>query len=241
MLTVKNIRKNQGGETVLKKVSFSIGEGQKVALVGENGVGKSTLLSILAGVETADRGQILLPNRVLIGFLAQEILAESTETLNAYLRRAAGLTALEEEMESLRPHLPEPHAQERFDRALASYERLGGHEFGKRSHRVLQGLHVKDLGSDRVVDTLSGGERRKVALAGALLSGADLLLLDEPTNNLDAPALKWLEGFLHTSKATVLVASHDRTFLDAVVTKVLEIDRAKRETTMHNGNWSNLR
>jgi ATPase subunit of ABC transporter with duplicated ATPase domains len=238
MLTVKNIRKHRGGELVLRNVSFSLGEGQKVALVGENGVGKSTLLEILAGVEPLERGEIRRPNRVFTGYLPQELLAEGDETLFAYLRRSAGIKALEDEMARLEARLEEAKIQARYDELLHEYTRLGGHEFPKRARRMLEGLALGRLSPDQKVDTLSGGERRKAALAGALLRGADLLLLDEPTNNLDRPALAFLETFLQESQATLLVASHDRSFLDAVVTKVLEIDRVKRDAVLYTGNWS---
>ncbi|OGI22481.1 MAG: hypothetical protein A2808_03205 [Candidatus Moranbacteria bacterium RIFCSPHIGHO2_01_FULL_55_24] len=238
MLTLKEIRKTLGGQRVLNKISFSIGEGQRVALVGQNGVGKSTLLRIIAGLEDADRGEILLPNRVLKGYLPQEALATADETLGSYLRRMAGLEALEQEMKVLEGKLENPEAMEQYETLMGEYRRLGGYDFERRMQKVVEGLRLHTVGPERLVSELSGGERRKAALAGVLLRGVDLLLLDEPTNNLDLPALLWLEKYLVQSGATCLIASHDRSFLDHVVEKVIEIDWIKREAKMYTGNWS---
>ena len=238
MLTVKNIRKIYGTQRVLEKVSFSVGEGQKIALVGQNGAGKSTLLRIIAGLEQPDRGEMLKPNRVLIGYLPQEVTAESDETLIGYLRRMAGLGDLEETMKDLEPRLDEAAVLERYETLRSDYERLGGDDFTRKAKGVLDGLMLSHVGLDRLVAELSGGEKRKAALAGVLLRGVDIMLLDEPTNNLDLPALLWLERYLNRSGATAIIASHDRRFLDNVVEKVLEIDWHRRDVTMYTGGWS---
>ncbi|MFZ2299911.1 MAG: ABC-F family ATP-binding cassette domain-containing protein [Candidatus Moraniibacteriota bacterium] len=238
MLTLKNIRKIYGTQRVLEKVSFSVGEGQKIALVGQNGAGKSTLLRIIAGLEQPDRGEILKPNRVLIGYLPQETIAESGETVIGYLRRMAGLGDLEEKMKALEPRLDHPDILEKYEVFRSDYERLGGDDFTRKAKGVLDGLMLTHIGLDRSVAELSGGEKRKAALAGVLLRGVDILLLDEPTNNLDLPALLWLERYLNRSGATSIIASHDRRFLDHVVQKVLEIDWYRRDVTMYTGGWS---
>ena len=239
MLTVKNIRKMVGGQRVLNKASFSLGEGQKAALVGLNGVGKSTLLRIVSGIESADQGSITKPNRVLMGYLPQEAVAEDDMNINEYLRHMAGLAEIEEQLEALKVRLDEPEAQEEYDVLMTEFERLGGYEFERRMQRVITGLRIKEIDKTRSILTLSGGERRKIALAGVLLRGVDMLLLDEPTNNLDMPALLFLENWLkQNKKTTCLIASHDRRFLDAVVTKVIEIDWYRRDTQIFTGNWS---
>ncbi|MCW1888615.1 MAG: ATP-binding cassette domain-containing protein [Candidatus Moranbacteria bacterium] len=239
MLTVKNIRKMVGGQRVLNKASFSLGEGQKAALVGLNGVGKSTLLRIVSGIESADQGSITKPNRVLMGYLPQEAVAEEDLTIEEYLRHMAGLAQIEEELDILKIRLDEPEAQEEYDVLMTEFERLGGYEFERRMQRVITGLRIKEIDKTRSILTLSGGERRKIALAGVLLRGVDMLLLDEPTNNLDMPALLFLENWLkQNKKTTCLIASHDRRFLDAVVTKVIEIDWYRRDTQIFTGNWS---
>lgn len=238
MLVFKNIRKMYGIHRVLEKVSFSLGEGQKVALVGQNGVGKSTLLKIAAGLEDFDKGDRFVPNRCLLGYLPQEVGALPDETLIAYLRRMAGLEELEKEMKRLEKHLDEEAILAEFELVQSDFERLGGYDFERRAKSVLEGLFLLRVGLNRPLSELSGGEKRKAALAGVLLRGVDILLLDEPTNNLDLPALLWLENYLRRSKATCLIASHDRRFLDHVVKKVVEIDWFKREAVMYTGGWS---
>lgn len=238
MLTLKNVRKIYGTQRVLEKVSFSVGEGQKIALVGLNGAGKSTLLKIIAGLETPERGEVLKPNRALIGYLPQEAIAESAETLLGYLHRMTGLAGLEKEMASLEPDLDRPEVLEKYELLRSDYERLGGYDFARKAKSILDGLRLSHIGFDRLVTELSGGEKRKAALAGALLRGADVLLLDEPTNNLDLPALLWLERYLDRSPATCIIASHDRRFLDNVAEKVIEIDWYRRDVTMYGGGWS---
>jgi len=238
MLTLKNVRKIFGSRRVLEKISFSLGEGQKAALVGQNGVGKSTLLQIIAKEVSIDKGDIFIPNRALIGYLPQESAVSSEETLLDYLRRMTGLEELEKGMASLEKKLEDPNALEKFERLQSDYERLGGYDFERKAKSILDGLFLSHVGLDRKVSLLSGGEKRKAALAGVLLRGVDILLLDEPTNNLDLPALLWLEKYLSRSKATCLIASHDRIFLDNVVRKVIEIDWYKRDVTMYTGGWS---
>lgn len=238
MLTLKNIRKIYGIHRVLEKVSFSLGEGQKVALVGQNGVGKSTILKIAAGLETFERGDRIVPNRALLGYLPQEVGTFPDETLLSYLRRMAGLEELEQEMKRLEKHLDEEAILAQFELVQSDYSRLGGYDFERRAKGVLEGLFLSHVGLRRPIQELSGGEKRKAALAGVLLRGVDILLLDEPTNNLDLPALLWLENYLKRSKATCLIASHDRRFLDHVVKKVVEIDWFTRSAVMYTGGWS---
>src|SRR3989344_9391962 len=238
MLTLKNVRKTFGTVRVLDKVSFSVGEGQKIALVEQSGVGKSTLLKIIAGLESADKGEVMKPNRILIGYLPQEAIVKLEETLLHYLRRMTGLTDLENEMAVLEPHLDEKKILEQYEVFRAGYERLGGDDFTRKAKGVLEGLGLSHIKLERLVSELSGGEKRKAALAGVLLRGVDVLLLDEPTNNLDLPALVWLEQYLKHSDTTCIIASHDRSFLDAVVEKVIEIDWYKRDVTLYTGGWS---
>ncbi|MEI8096694.1 MAG: ABC-F family ATP-binding cassette domain-containing protein, partial [Candidatus Moraniibacteriota bacterium] len=149
-----------------------------------------------------------------------------------------GLEDLEKEMARLAPHLEEEVLLEQFEVVRLEYERLGGYNFSQKAKTILDGLQLSHVKLDRLVSELSGGEKRKAALIGVLLRGVDMLLLDEPTNNLDLPALLWLERYLNRSKATCIIASHDRRFLDNVVKKVIEIDWYKRDVTMYTGGWS---
>ncbi|MDQ5902279.1 MAG: ATP-binding cassette, subfamily er 3, partial [Patescibacteria group bacterium] len=239
MLTLRDIRKRYETRRILEGVSFSMGEGQKMALVGANGVGKSTLLKIIAGEETYDRGEMIKVNRILVGYLPQEALSESSEeTFIVYLERMAGVGEARRRMEKLERSLEQPEKLAEYEEWQKTFERLGGYQFRQRARGILEGLALSHIPEDFPLDQLSGGERRKAALAGVLLRGVDLLLLDEPTNNLDLPALLWLERYLTKTKAACLVASHDRQFLDTVVSRVIEIDVLTKKATLYAGGWT---
>lgn len=238
MLSVKRIRKSFGTRRLLHEVSFNLGAGQRMALVGENGTGKSTLLKIIAGLEPADKGAVTIAKGRLVGYLPQETVAEGSETALQFFRNATGIGILEREMRALEPELDQPEKLAEYEVLAERFERLGGYAFLDRARGILDGLALDGLDLNRPLSTFSGGEKRKLALAAVLLSGVDLLLLDEPTNNLDLVALLWLEAYLVRSGATLLVASHDRTFLDHVVERVLAIDPVKHGVMLYNGNWS---
>ena len=239
MLTLRDIRKRYETRRILEGVSFSMGEGQKMALVGANGVGKSTLLKIIAGEETYDRGEMIKVNRILVGYLPQEALALSgKETFIEYLERMAGIGEAKEHMERLGLCLDRSEKLAEYEEWQKVFERLGGYQFRQRARGILEGLALSHIREESLLEQLSGGERRKAALAGVLLRGVDLLLLDEPTNNLDLPALLWLERYLTKTKAACLIASHDRQFLDMVVSRVIELDVLTRKATLYTGGWT---
>lgn len=239
MLTLRDIRKRYSTRRILEGVSFSLGEGQKAALVGQNGVGKSTLLRIIAGEESYDKGEMTRVNRILVGYLPQEAISESSEeTFFDYLERMAGVGEARRGMEALAEHLDQPEKLAEYEEWQKTFEQLGGYQFRQRARGILEGLALSHLDEDRPLDQLSGGERRKAALAGVLLRGVDFLLLDEPTNNLDLPALLWLERYLTKTKASCLVASHDRQFLDNVVTRVIELDALTKKANLYTGGWT---
>lgn len=238
MITVKEINKSYGTQAVLTDVSFSIGAGQKVALVGANGVGKSTLLRLIAGLELADSGVVEVLRGACLGYLPQDADASDTETIEAYLRRTSGIALIEERMKTLQKKLTDPRSQEEYSGLEEQYVRMDGYAFSHRMGAVLGGFGLADISPSRSLATLSGGERSKVALSAILLKGVDVLLLDEPTNNLDLPALIWLEEFLRESKATCVIVSHDRRFLDRIVSKVFEIDWHSRQVVVHRGGYS---
>ncbi len=239
MLTLRDIRKRYATRRILEGVSFSLGEGQKAALVGMNGVGKSTLLKIIAGEESYDKGEMTRVNRILVGYLPQEALSESSEeTFFEYLERMAGVGEARRNMEALAESLDQPEKLALYEEWQKVFERLGGYQFRQRARGILEGLALSHVDENQPLNRLSGGERRKAALAGVLLRGVDFLLLDEPTNNLDLPALLWLERYLTKTKASCLIASHDRQFLDNVVTRVIELDALTKKVNLYTGGWT---
>ncbi len=229
MIKVKNISKSYKSLNILSDVSFSLADGQKAALVGYNGTGKSTLLKIIASEETFDAGIVEISRTARIGYLPQDMSLAGDETIIHYLKRVSGIGQLEKELVS----------GEKFsEKTQSAYEERGGYSFSHRMEMMLAGFGLADVDTERELSSLSSGQKSKIALAGILLSDADLLLLDEPTNNLDLPALIWLEDFLKTSKATAIIVSHDRRFLDGVAKKIFEIDWQTRVLTVTNGNYS---
>jgi ATP-binding cassette subfamily F protein 3 len=227
VLSLQAVAKRFGERLVFADVSLRLARGDRVGLVGPNGVGKTTLLRVAAGMETADAGNVALARGTRIGFLEQEVLAEAAGTVEEHARGAAAhLRELEEEMRALEPRLGSgDHALlERYAEAQHQFEHAGGYDFDSTVRRVLGGLGLDPLRS-RAVATLSGGERTRLGLARLLLDDPDLLLLDEPTNHLDVAALEWLERFLLEQDATFLVSSHDRWFLDRVTSRTLSFER----------------
>ncbi len=239
MLTVRNIYKRYGPIRVLLGADFSIARGQKGSLVGANGVGKSTLLKIIAGVEKEDRGEVVRERYARISYLPQELSDEEIDdTALGYLRRISGIAELETEMTELETKLENEQSLERYGELRERYDRMDGYSFDKKAKEALVGLGLGAKFLSRNLSGISGGERRRVALAAALLSEDDLLLLDEPTNDLDLSAILWLESYIIRSASAILISSHDRAFLDAVSDKVLEIDWHFRTTRMWTGNYS---
>lgn len=240
MLQVKNIQKSYGNLAVLSGVSFSIERGQKAALVGPNGTGKSTLLRILAGLEEADAGEVELAQGARVAYLPQDTSLVGEETVSQYLRRITGVEELESELRLLEHELSDPEKASLYNDVTERYEQLEGYSFNHRMQVILTGFGLGNSIEDRSLVHLSSGQKTKVALAGILLGGADLLLLDEPTNNLDLPALIWLEDFLKNSHAACIIVSHDRRFLDRVVRKIFELDWITRTVTSTSGTYTDF-
>lgn len=239
MIKAQNLQKSFGPLTVLSDASFFLGQGQKAALVGHNGTGKTTLLRIVAGLEDLDSGQIILAKDAVVGYLPQDTSLSGSESIRDYLRQVSGIDVLEKEIDSLSTKLDDPEKVERYGEVYGRYDHLGGYSFTHRAEVMLFGFGLENIGLDRSLSSLSSGQKSKVVLAGILLTGVDLLLLDEPTNNLDLPALVWLEDFLQKSEASCLVVSHDRRFLDRVVRKIFELDWHTHTITSTSGTYSN--
>ena len=238
MITVKGLQKSFGTMPVHVNVSFTLGQGQKAALVGLNGTGKTTLLQMLAGLERPDAGTLEMTPGTCVGYLPQDTSLVSDETIVAYLSRISGIAELEAQLGELVTQMEDSEKAEEYGEVYQQFEHLGGYEFESRVEVMLAGFGLDHLGLGHSLADLSSGQKSKVMLMGILLKGVDLLLLDEPTNNLDLPALIWLESYLKNSSATCLIVSHDRRFLDRVVSKVFELDWHTHELNISSGTYS---
>ncbi|HKY52573.1 MAG TPA: ABC-F family ATP-binding cassette domain-containing protein [Candidatus Limnocylindria bacterium] len=226
VLSVQAVARWYGQRELLKDVSFRIGHGDRVGLVGPNGTGKTSLLRIAAGLDAPDAGAVAYARGTRLGFLRQELLEDATGTVVEHARGAAAhLRELERELRALESDVAsgDPETLERYADAQHRFEHAGGYDFDARLARILGGLGLGGL-VDREVATLSGGERTRLGLARLLLDDPDVLLLDEPTNHLDVAALEWLERFLVEQDETCLISSHDRWFLDRVTSRTLSIE-----------------
>ena len=243
VLTVENLQKSYGLQTVLHNVTFALATGQRIGIVGANGVGKSTLANIIAGQIEADGGTVRLQLAARLGYLPQDD-SNLTGTLQTQIDGAlAHLTALENEMRDLEVRMSDATGEAldavlaRYGEATDAFERAGGWDAEARVGQVLAGLRIDHLPRSRDLATFSGGERARVQLALLLLSAPDVLLLDEPTNHLDAASLDWLESYVGAYSGAVLIVSHDRAFLNAVVTSILEIDEHTHAAKPYTGDY----
>ena len=244
ILALQDVRKSFGTHEVLKSVSFTLQEGERMGMVGVNGSGKSTLMKIIAGQETADSGSVNMQKGLRIGYLAQqgELTGEETvlETLESVFepqrRMEAQLRALEEEMAVSGT---DPEALRilggKYDALTREFERSNGYGWRSSVQGVLAGLKLREF-QDMKTGLLSGGERTRLCLGRMLLTEPDLLLLDEPTNHLDLKSIAWLEEYLASFRGAVLVISHDRYFMDRVCGRMAELLMGNVET--YDGNYT---
>jgi len=247
LLQASGIHKYYGTTPVLAGVAIQVQERDRIGLVGANGAGKSTFLRILAGELEADNGSISKSKELRIGYLAQNGGLQGHRTILEEMTSAFGpLLAQEKELQNLEARIANPQEQNdavRYASLLGQYADLsdrfreaGGFEMSNRIRSVLHGMGFGDFAPDTEVSSLSGGQRTRLALARLLLVQPDLLLLDEPTNHLDIDTLGWLEQYLRSYAGAMVVVSHDRYFLDAIVTQVVEIER--HAATRYTGNYS---
>jgi ATP-binding cassette, subfamily F, member 3 len=247
MLRVSNLAKRFPDGVVLDKVSFVLNAGEKVGLVGPNGSGKSTLLKIIAGRLRQDSGAVALGPGDRAGYLEQYPEADLARTVREALTAVnPALDAARAAMEQAAVTMAAPAlAPEEQEAAIAAYgaaserfEQLGGYDVEARAEAVAAGLGLRAIAGDRLVASLSGGQKTRLALARLLLSEPTILLLDEPTNYLDLPALLWLERFVAASPHAAIVVSHDRQFLDRTVRAVLELDAETHTIRRYDGTYS---
>ena len=243
ILSCQNIHKAFGDHIVLNNASFHIEEREKTAIVGINGAGKSTLLKIIIGELPADDGQVILTRGKTIGYLAQHQEMTSDNTIfDELLTVKKDILAIEARMRELEQSMK--HAEgdtletlmNTYDHLNHTFEQQNGYAWKSEITGVLKGLGFAESDFSKTVDTLSGGQKTRVSLGKLLLSRPDIILLDEPTNHLDMNSITWLETFLMNYQGAVIIVSHDRYFLNRVVTKIVEIDQGI--VTTFSGNYT---
>lgn len=244
MLSVRSLSKSYGAITVLDDVSFVINSGERVGIVGSNGVGKTTLLRILMGQETIDSGSFSFAPSTEVGYLPQttpEFYGRSIDDL--ILESVGNLRQLGERMRELEVAMTRAGGDEltalmeEYDLTSTKFQDHGGYDLDYKIDTILTGLRIDDLPRNREVQTLSGGEKARIGLATLLLRSPDLLLLDEPTNHLDFATMEWLESYLSEYKGAMLVVSHDRQFLNRTVNAIFEIDEYSHHLKKYEGNY----
>jgi macrolide transport system ATP-binding/permease protein len=244
MLFVRHLSKAYGAITVLDDISFVVNPNDRVGIVGANGVGKTTLLSILVGQEPIDSGSFSFAPSTEVGYLPQTTPEFYGRTMQDLILESVGnLRQLEERMHELETAMSTTAGDqlaglmEEYDRVSTKFQDHGGYELDYKIDAILDGLRISYLPRDREMQTLSGGEKARVGLATLLLRSPDLLLLDEPTNHLDFVSLEWLESYLSNYKGAILLVSHDRQFLNRAVNQIFEIDEHAHRLKKYEGNY----
>ena len=243
MISFSNINKQYGKQLIFVEASFQLNPGERVGLVGPNGAGKTTLFRMVVGEETADEGEISVPKKLSIGYFRQDVEEmKGRSVIDEAIAGSGRVGDLHHELEDLHRSMEDPEQADNMDRILErfghvqeEYEHLGGYALEAQAREVLHGLGFKDDQIDGDVGALSGGWKMRVALARVLLGRPDVLLMDEPTNHLDLESIIWLEQFLKSYQGSLLMTSHDREFMNRVVSKIAEIDSG--EIVTYSGNY----
>jgi ATP-binding cassette, subfamily F, member 3 len=247
MLQVNHVQLSYGPRLVLDDVSFTVAAGEKAGMIGVNGVGKSSLLKIIAGLQEADGGAVLRPRS--FGYLAQDVAHETPVagggTMRDFIFSSTGLDKAIQNYEELAARMAEssedelPTLLKRFSQAQETLERLGYYEADARGEELIAGLNLDGVTLDRTVSTLSGGQKTKLSLVRLLYQSPDLLLLDEPTNFLDVEATGWLMEFLANYQGALVIISHDLDLLDRSINKVLRLNEFTHKLEGYRGTYSN--
>jgi ATP-binding cassette, subfamily F, member 3 len=242
ILQVNQLTKYYGADLILSNIKLEIQAKDRTALVGRNGAGKSTLLKIIAGQLSYDSGEIIKPKDITIGYLAQDTGLESHLSIyEEMLTVFEPLRKLEQQLREIELKMSNPETfseslLKEYDQLQIEFKEKGGYQYEADTRSILSGLGFGDFDFSTPVSSLSGGQKTRLALGKLLLSKPDLLILDEPTNHLDIETLSWLEQFLQSYPGAILIVSHDRYFLDKVVTQVYEVSRTT--ITKYKGNYS---
>ena len=243
MISLTRVSKQYGRQILFVDASFQLNPGETVGLVGPNGSGKTTLFRLITGEEVPDEGEISIPKKLSVGYFRQDVEERSGRSvLDETILGSGRAGDLHHELDELNHAMGDPDQAGQMDRILArfgevqeAYGHLGGYALEARAREVLHGLGFDDDQIDADVGALSGGWKMRVAMARVLLGQPDVLLMDEPTNHLDIESIVWLERFLKSRSGALLMTSHDREFMNRVVTRIAEIDDG--EITMYSGNY----
>src|SRR6188508_3007085 len=243
MIALSRISKQYGKQVLFVDATFQLNPGEKVGLVGPNGAGKTTLFRMIAGEEQPDDGDVSIPKKLTIGYFRQDVGEMSGRSvLDEAIAGSGRVGDLHHELESLQHAMADPARAgdmdtivARFGEVQEEYEHSGGYALESQAREVLLGLGFDDERIDGDVGALSGGWKMRVAMARVLLGRPDVLLMDEPTNHLDIESIIWLEAFLKSLPGALLMTSHDKDFMNRLVTKIAEIDSG--EITVYSGNY----
>jgi ATPase subunit of ABC transporter with duplicated ATPase domains len=243
MISFARINKQYGRQVLFVDASFQLNSGEKVGLVGPNGAGKTTLFRMIVGEESPDDGEVTVPRKATIGYFRQDVEEMSGRSvLDEAIAGSGRVGDLHHELEALQHAMGDPDRAdemdailERFGEVQEQYDHLGGYALESQAREVLHGLGFDDARIDGDVGALSGGWKMRVAMARVLLGKPDVLLMDEPTNHLDIESIIWLESFLKNHQGALLMTSHDRDFMNRLVSRIAEIDGG--EITAYSGNY----